>query len=124
VLGHSASENAWHGIGVLASLLVLVVFIAALAGSFAKSSLPDLPVSLNLIGAGGMALAVLFFLIRWLTLGSVLTVKIHLHWGGYVTLIVTIATTVVAVMRMRDAGEAMPWENTGGATPPAAPPAA
>jgi len=120
VLGSSASENAWHGIGILASLLVLAVFLVALAGTFAKSSIPELPVSLNLIGAGGMALAVLFFLIRWLTLGNVLGVKIHLHWGGYVTLIVTIATTVVAVMRMREAGEAMPWENSGSSTPPPA----
>jgi hypothetical protein len=120
VVGTHPTENAWHKIGVLASLLVLVVFLVALAHTFARSSIPQLPVSLNLIEAGGMALAVLFFLIRWLTLGSVLGIDIHLRWGGYLTLIVTIATTAVGVIRMREAGEAMPWENSGDATPPAA----
>jgi hypothetical protein len=116
--GQSASESAWHGIGVLACILVLLVLIVAAVGAFAPSSLPELPVSLRFVEAAGMALAVLFFVIRWLTLPSFFTVHLHLHWGGYVTLVVAIITTVIAVMRLRESGDAMPWENRGGAAPP------
>jgi hypothetical protein len=117
--GSRLSENAWHELGVLASLLVLVVFVVALAQSFAKELLPDMPVSLNVLEAGGMAAAALLFLIRWLTLGSTIGFKIHLRWGGCLVLIITIVTTVIGVMRMREAGEPMPWENRGGTTPTA-----
>lgn len=121
--GHSASESAWHGVAVLACLLVLVALVASAVSVFAKSSVPDLPVSLNLVATGAMALAVLFFIIRWLTLPSYFTISEKLFWGGYILLIITIATTVIGVMKMRDAGESMPWENRGGgsSTPPAPP---
>jgi hypothetical protein len=117
--GQSASESAWHGIGVLACLLVVLVLVTAAVHTFAPSAIPKLPVSLTFIEAAGMALAVLFFVIRWLTLPSYFTVHLHLHWGGYVTLVVAILTTAVAVVRLRESGEAMPWENRGGAAPPA-----
>jgi hypothetical protein len=72
-----------------------------------------------------MALAVLFFVIHWLTLPHYLSVHLHLHWGGYLTLIVAIATTVIGALQMKDAGESMPWEKGGGMNPsgPPAPPA-
>lgn len=121
--GFSASENAWHGIGVLACILVLLALIAAIANAFAAASVPQLPVSMNVLTLGLMALAFVFFIIRWLTLPSYSGFGIHiglsLHWGGYVTLIVTALTAAVGFLRFRDSGETAPWQQQGGATPPA-----
>lgn len=107
------NEDAWHRLGVLASVLILLVLVLAVIDVVVPDVLGEPPVSLNLIEAGGMAVAAVFFLLRWATLGSTLVFKIHLRWGGYVTLIVTIVTAVIGFIRMRDAGEALPWEKTG-----------
>jgi hypothetical protein len=126
--GFSATENAWHGIGFLSCLLVLIALGLAAWSAFGAASMPELPVSINLLTAGAMALAVVFYVIRWLTLPSYSGLGVHiglsLQWGGYILLIVAIVTTVVGVLRLRASGESMPWENRGGAATPPAPPAA
>jgi hypothetical protein len=120
--GFSASENGWHGIGFLACLLVLIALGIAAVGAFAASSVPELPVSLNMVTAGAEVLAVLFFVIHWLTLPSYGGFGVHvglsLRWGGYATIIVTAATAVIGVMRLLASGEPMPWKKTGGAAAP------
>jgi hypothetical protein len=122
--GFSASENAWHGIGVLAALLVFVAFVVAIVAAFASSSVPTLPVSLDMIGAGASGLALLFFLLHWVTLpGGHTVVGIHspglsLHWGGYITIIVVLALTAFEVMRVLASGEPMPWQQGSTAMPP------
>jgi hypothetical protein len=74
-------------------------------------------------------LAFVFFIIRWLTLPShdfgVASASFNLAWGGYVLLILNLVMIAFGYLAMREAGEAMPWENRGGgtATPPPAPPA-
>jgi hypothetical protein len=121
-LGFSASENAWHGIGFLGALLVFIVFVLAVVNTFAASSIPELPVSLDLIMVGAEALAVLIFLLHWVTLPSYHGIGVHvglsLRWGGYATIIVVAATAVIGAKKVLSSGETLPWQKSGGATPP------
>lgn len=128
------SISAWHGVGTLAALLILVAVVVAAVAVFAPSALASWPASARLIAVGAAALGLLFFLIRWLTLPSESFAGLHagykLAWGGYVTLILNIVMLVVGFLAFRAAGEALPWENRGtsaaaGSTAaPSAPPAA
>jgi hypothetical protein len=127
--GSGGSISAWHGIGTLAALLILVAVIVAAVNVFAASSMPDLPVTPRFIAIAAAALGFIFFIIRWLTLPSAsgfgVSAGFHLAWGGYVTLILNIVMIVVGFLAFKAAGEAFPWENRGGAsTPPATPPPA
>jgi hypothetical protein len=121
------SITAWHGIGTLAGLLILVALVVGALSLFAPSSMPQLPVSPRMIGVGLAVLALLFFIIRWLTLPSDSFGPVHagfsLAWGGYVTLILNIVMIAGGFLGLKAAGESMPWENRGGATPPPVPPA-
>ena len=81
----------------------------------------------RLVAVGAAALALLFFIIRWLTLPSANFIAgLHdgysLAWGGYVTLVLNVVMIVVGFLGLKAAGESMPWENRGGATPPPAEP--
>jgi hypothetical protein len=121
--------SAWHGVGTLAGLLILVAFIVAAVVAFAPTALAQLPVTGRFIALAAAALALLFFIIRWLTLPGGSIGGHHygysLSWGGYITLILNIVAIVIGVIGLKAAGESLPWENRGGATPPpAAPPAA
>jgi hypothetical protein len=121
--------SAWHGIGTLAGLLILVALVVGALVALAPSALEQLPVSGRLVAVGAATLGLLFFIIRWLTLPSSSFGSIHagysLAWGGYVTLILNIVMIVVGFLALKAAGEAMPWENRGGTatSPPDAPPA-
>jgi hypothetical protein len=119
----STTISAWHGIGTLAGLLILVALVVGALVALSPSTLDQLPVSGRLVAVGAAALALLFFIIRWLTLPSDNIAGHHygfsLYWGGYITLILNIVTVVVGFMGLKAAGESMPWENRGGtATPP------
>jgi hypothetical protein len=120
--------SAWHGVGALAALLLLLAVVAAALGAFASTSLPDLPVSPRLIAVALAGLAFLFLLLRWVTLPSSDVLGHHfgysLFWGGYFTLIVTLVAVVFGVLGVRDSGEAMPWAHGASAGQPPAPPAA
>jgi hypothetical protein len=125
--GAGGSISAWHGIGTLAGLLILVSVVVGALNVLAASSLPDLPVSPRIVAIGAAALGFLFFIIRWLTLPSAgegaFHAGFHLAWGGYVTLILNIVMIVVGVLALKAAGESLPWENKAGgsATPPPPP---
>jgi hypothetical protein len=119
----SATISAWHGVGALAGLLLLAAIVVAAVLAFAASSMPDLPVSARFVAVALAALALLFFVVRWLTLpgGDVLGhhYGYSLYWGGYATLIVTIVMVVFGVLGLRESGEAMPWAQ-GSSAPPTA----
>lgn len=122
--GFGANENAWNGIaGVLGALAITLGFAAALAETFAAASLPKLSVSWRFITASLGAFATLMFIIHWIALPSNTVLGVHfgltLQWGGYFEIIVSIIFTVVAVMLLRESGEAMPGDS-GSAAPPAA----
>jgi hypothetical protein len=118
------SISAWHGIGTLAGLLVLVAIVVAAVGVFAPQALQSFPVSWRVAAGGLVALALIFFLIRWVSLPSYNSFGVkagfHLAWGGYVTLILNIVAIVYAYLGIRGAGEALPWGSNAG-IPPAEP---
>jgi hypothetical protein len=118
----SGTFTAWHGIGTLAALLVLVAIVVGAMNLFSPSTLSQLPVSGRFIALAAAALAFVFFIIRWLTLPSGGPgVSVGLSWGGYVDLILCLAMIAGAFLGLQAAGESLPWQG-GAATPPAAPP--
>jgi uncharacterized membrane protein len=123
----STSISAWHGIGTLAGLLILVALVVGAMVVLAPGPLAQLPVSGRVIAVGAAALGFIFFIIRWLTLPSDSFGSQHvgfsLFWGGYVTLILNIVAIVFGYLALRAAGDSMPWENRGGAATPPPPPA-
>jgi hypothetical protein len=118
----SSSISTWHSYAVLGILLVLAATILAAAQVFAGSSLPSMPVSANFLVAGLAALGTLLIIIRGFTYDSASApgASVGLKWGFYVVMIVCLAQVAFAVMRLRESGEAMPWESRGSAAPPAA----
>ena len=123
--GHheSTSTSAWHGWNVFALLLILAATLIAAVIVFAASSMPELPVSPNFAVAGLAALGTLILIIRSFTLdhGKIGGFSYGLRWGAYVLIILCVVQTVFAVIKLRESGEAMPWE---GGSDKAAPPAA
>ena len=106
---------------MLGILLVLAATVLAGVQVFAGSSLPSMPVSANFLIAALSALGTLLIIIRGLTYdtASAPGASVGLKWGFYVVMIVCLAQVVFAVMRLRESGEAMPWESHGSAAPPA-----
>ena len=115
----SASINAWHSYATLGLLLIMASTIVAAAMAFAKSSLPEISVSWNVVVLGTSVVGALLVVIRSLDLPSASGpgASVGLRWGGWLLLIACIAHAVLAVMRMRAAGESMPWMHHGGAAP-------
>ena len=119
----SASTSAWHSYATLALLLILVATAAAAAQVFAGQSLPELGVSWNLVVVGLSALGTVLLIIRSFTLdhGDIGGLSYGLRWGAYVLMILCVVQTAFASLRMRAAGDAMPWTQGGAApSPPAA----
>ena len=126
VFGFSTSHSwtAWHSYATVGLLLILAATIVAAVQVFAASSLPEMPVSWNLVVLGLSALGTLLFILRSFTLdsGDIGPLSYGLKWGAYVVMILCLAHTAFAFLRMRAAGESMPWAQHGGAAPQ--PPAA
>lgn len=118
----STSTSAWHGWNVLGLLLLLAATLIAAAQVFAASSVPESPVSLNLVVAGACALGAIIVVIRSFTLdhGSVGGFDYGLRWGAYLLMIAAVVQAAFAVLRLRASGDAMPWDNRGAPAPPAA----
>ena len=115
----SASINAWHSYATLGLLLILAATVVAAVRMFAADTLPDLPVSWNLIVMGLSVVGALLVVIRSLNLPSASGpgTDVGLRWGGWILLIACVAHAALAVLRMREAGESMPWVHHGGAAP-------
>jgi uncharacterized protein DUF5336 len=122
--GHHASTSttAWHSWNVLAMLLILAATAIAAVIVFAASSMPSMPVSPNFAVAGLAAVGTLILIIRSFTLdhGKIAGFSYGLRWGAYVLMILCVVQTVFAVTKLRESGEAMPWESSGSAAPPSA----
>jgi hypothetical protein len=73
---------------------------------------------------GLSALGTFLYILRSFTLdsGDIGPLSYGLKWGAYVVTILSLAHTAFAFLRMRAAGEPMPWAQHGG--PAAQPPAA
>ena len=115
----SASINAWHSYATLGLLLILAATIVAAVMAFAAGSLPEIPMSWNVVVMGLSVVGALLVVIRSLDLPSASGpgASVGLRWGGWILLIACVAHAVLAVLRMRAAGESMPWAQHGGAAP-------
>jgi hypothetical protein len=121
LLGVKASHSwtAWHSYATLSLLLMIAATAVASAQIFAKESLPDVGVSWNMVVLGLSGLGALMFIIRSFTFdsGDIGPLSYGLKWGAYVVMILMVAQTAFAFMRVRAAGESMPWADHGGAAP-------
>ena len=127
--GASDSTSAWHSWGTLALILLLLALIIGAIVIFSRSTLPEIPVSWNVVVLGLAVLGALIFIIRSFTYDSDSTsvpgvgeASYGLKWGAYVLMLLALVQAVFAYLRTKDAGDAMPWDNRGTAAPP--PPAA
>lgn len=125
LLGINASHSwtAWHSYATLALLLMIAATAIAAAQVFAKDALPDIGVSWNMLVLGLSGLGALLFIIRSFTFdsGDIGPLSYGLKWGAYVVMILMVAQTAFAFMRVRATGEAMPWVHHGATPhPPAA----
>jgi hypothetical protein len=109
-IGASASINAWHGWAGFGMFLVLVATLIAAARVFAASSLPTIPVGLNLLTLALSGLGTIIVIIRELTYphASIGGGSYGVKWGGYLLFILLIAQAVAAFLLFRTSGEAMP----------------
>ena len=124
----SASVNAWHSYGFLGVLLVLLATGLAAARIFAPTSIPTLPVGINLLTAALAGLGFLILLLRGFTYSapSGPGISAGIRVTGIILLVLVLAETVAAVMGFKASGEAMPdfkamqanKAAAGGATPP------
>lgn len=127
----SDGVNLWHGIGVLAALLLLVGVAAVVISIVPVSGLESVPV--RWVATGIWALTSLLVLIYILTYegdtagvpSDQLDQVADIGPGivGWLLLLVCIVTTIFAAMGAKESGEQLPGRGsttTGGATPPPA----
>jgi hypothetical protein len=127
------SANLWHGLGVLAAILMIVA-IAGLAAAIVK--LPQVegyPVRWISTGLWGLvSLLVLIFIFTYE--GTVEDGGISVDAGqvydigpgivGFILLLLCIGTTAFAAMGAQESGEKLPWQGQQPAGPEATPPPA
>ena len=109
----TASASMWHGVGVVAGLLVIALLIwegLQLAGVLSQV---QLPVSAVLISVGLAAATALFTIIKFLVANEAR------HWPSWLGLILAIAIAAGAWLKYSEAPAAVATP----ATPPPAPPA-
>jgi hypothetical protein len=117
-LGNAYGLSLWHGIGVVAGLLVIVLLLWEVGRVFnVKVQLGTLSEELVSVG-----LALLFALFAVIAFFDKDTAR---HWPAWIGLILAIAIAVAAVVRARAEGVEVPRANApaGTAAPNPAPPA-
>jgi len=118
LLGNAYGLSLWHGIGVVAGLLVIALLV------WEAGRLFDVKVQLGTLSEGlvsvGLALVLALF-----TLIAFLNKDTARHWPAWIGLILAVVIAVAAVARARAEGVEMPRASSTAAdtTPPAeAPP--
>lgn len=126
--GFSSSTSAWTGYAVLGLLLLFAAAGMTALRLFGNTSLPTLPVGVNLLVTALAGLGTLLVIIRAYTYphASGFGGSVGVMWGGYILFIAAIVETVGAVMNFRASGEKVAWDATAmnkapaaGSTPPA-----
>lgn len=111
----SAGHNAWDGVGVLGSLLLVAALAIVAARIFAADSLPA-GVPWNLVTAAAAGLGTIILIIKGLTFdaniptvaSSVAKIDAGVGWSGWVLFILAIAFTVFAALGFKASGEKIP----------------
>lgn len=121
----SAGHNAWDGIGVLGSLLLVAALALVAARIFAADALPA-GVPWNLITLAAAALGTIILVIKGLTFSPdglpSSGVDSGPGWSGWVLFVLAIVFTAFTALLFKESGEKIPEINKKD-TPPA-PPAA
>jgi hypothetical protein len=104
--------NEWHGIGVLAGLLV----IAMLAWEVVRLTAGNVPLGTLSPGLVSVGLALLMALF---TVIAFLNKDLLRQWPAWIALIVALGVAVAAVMRARAEGVEMPQGKPAGSAEPA-----
>ena len=122
--GDSTSVTAWHGWAFVALLLLLAAAILAAVQIFSGATLPDVAVGWNVVIAGLAVVGFIILVIRSFTLdsGNFLGVDYGLRWGAWLLMLAALAEVAFAVLRFRESGESLPWQNRTGSTAPPPPP--
>lgn len=111
----SAGHNAWDGVGVLGSLLLVVGLAVVVVRIFAAESLPA-GVPWNLVTVAAAGLGTIILIIKGLTFGvdvpaiatSVAKIDAGVGWSGWILFILAIAFTVFAALGFKASGEKLP----------------
>jgi hypothetical protein len=123
-ISRSGSETAWHGFfGWFGALIALAAAGLLAVHIFLPSA--KLPVPVRLTVLGGFALALLCIIIAAFVtpgahsskeLSAAAGLRLHVDYGRgagfWLSLIVILAGTVMAFLRLRDSGGKLPWEGT------------
>ena len=114
--GGSYTISAWHSYSTLAVLLGLASFIVLAIVGFSPGVFGNFPIGGRFLAAGLGILGALLELLRLLTLhhGDGLSIR----WGGWLLLIVMIATAVATTMGALASEETKPWQQTRPQAPP------
>ena len=122
----SDSTNAWHGLAAFGLLLLIAASAIVIVQLFADATLPRMALSWNVVVLVLTLLGTLFVLVRSFDLPSASGPGVDegLRWGGYLLIIACVAMSVVAFLRFRASGEALPWDRRGDSPVPPPPPAA
>jgi hypothetical protein len=123
-ISRSGSESAWHGFfGWFGALVALAAAGLLAVHIFLPSA--KLPVPIRLTVLGGFALALLCIIIAAFVtpgaasaneLSAAAGLRLHVDYGRgagfWLSLIVILAGTVMAFLRLRDSGGKLPWQGT------------
>jgi hypothetical protein len=107
--------NAWHSFALLGLLFIFAAAVIAALRVFANTTMPTLPLGINVLVAGLAALGTVLVILRAVTYDHT-----SIKWGGYVLFIAAIVETVGAVMNFKASGEKMAWDSTAMSKPAAA----
>jgi len=107
LLGITAGQSEWHGIGILAGLLVIAVLVWEVARLFDVVMPDDDDKRPGLASLGIALLAALFTIITFLTHDKVFGLSTR-HWPAWVGLILAIVLAIAAVLRALVEGVATP----------------
>ena len=115
-LGHTAGQSMWHGIGVLAGLLIILLLLWEIAQVAGVTSQLQLPIPATLISVGLAAATALFTIIKFLVASQLR------HWPAWIGLILAIAIAVGGWFKFSESPATAPTTTTP--PPPAPPPTA
>ena len=115
-LGHTAGQSMWHGIGVFAGLLIILLLLWEVAQVAGVTSQLQLPIPATLISVGLAAATALFTIIKFLVAHQLR------HWPAWIGLILAIAIAVGGWFKFSESPATAPTTTTP--PPPAPPPTA
>jgi hypothetical protein len=101
-LSITASLNMWHGIGILAALLVIALLVWEVLQLAGITKQLQLPVSAALISVALAAAAALFTIIKFLV------ADVARHWPAWIGLVLAIAIAVGGWLKFTESPAAAP----------------